>query len=648
MGKFIGLCLLFPLLYACSEPVPPSTGEIRNEPQAETANESARLTAWLDEQFQQELEFSPEWKTQLGDKSDYDELDDVSEEEYERQLQWRRDSVVQMRAEFPDYGQLDEEAKTSYDLWVYALEQAERNMPFVRHGFIFGRGGPHAGLPNFLINFHRVDDASDMQAYIARLNAIDDVMRTYLDRTRSAIEDGIRGPQWNYDFAIDEIDRVLAGAPFSEQGASPLWNDVQAKIVALRDAGTISEEEAAAFTEDARIALVDAIQPAYAEVRAWLAADRVNARIEDLGAWALPNGEAFYNARLFANTTQEMTADEVHEIGLAEVARLRGEMEALKERVGFDGTLQEFFAFMREDDQFYFEDNDEGREAYLELARTYLNGIEQKLSEFFGILPKAGLEVRRVEAFREQPGGAQHYFAGTPDGSRNGIFYAHLSDMRAMPKYTLEAIAYHEGNPGHHMQISIAQELTGLPRFRTQYFYTAYVEGWGLYAESLGKDMGGYEDPYSDFGRLSAEIWRAIRLVVDTGIHAKRWSQEEAVQYFLANSPQPEATVRSEIERYIITPGQATAYKIGMLKIQELRARAEDALGDNFDIRDFHDTVLGGGALPLPVLEAKVGRWIEREQGRLGLAVDQGSTPDSTPGFYTGRNRSYAVSIVTQ
>src|SRR5690606_6812735 len=231
-----------------------------------------------------------------------------------------------------------------------------------------------------------------------------------------------------------------------------------------------------------------AIQPAYAEVRAWLAADRANARTEYLGAWALPNGEAFYDARLFANTTQEMTAIEVHEIGLAEVARLRGEMEALKERVGFDGTLQEFFAFMREDDQFYFENNDEGREAYLALAREYLGNIEQKLPEFFGILPKAGLEVRRVEAFREQPGAAQHYFAGTPDGSRNGIFYAHLSDMRAMPKYTLEAIAYHEGNPGHHMQISIAQELTGLPRFRTQYFYTAYVEGWGLYAESLGKD----------------------------------------------------------------------------------------------------------------------------------------------------------------
>jgi uncharacterized protein (DUF885 family) len=603
------LCLL---LVACSEPAPQeAAAPIASESQVTVESESVWLIAWLDEQFQQELDFSPEWKTSLGDKSDYDKLDDVSEAEQDRQMQWRRDSVAAMKREFPNYDQLDDEAKTSYDLWVYGLEQAERSAPFRRHGFIFGRGGPHAGLPNFLINFHRVDNLDDMQAYVARLNGIDEVMNEYLDRARSAVEDGIRQPQWNYDFAIEEIDRVLAGAPFSEEGASPLWNDVQTKITALQSAGALTVGEVDTLTEAARVALLEAVQPSYQAVRAWLEADRVNAPVDQLGSWTLPSGEAYYNARLFANTTQEMTADEIHQIGLDEVARLRAEMEALKARVGFTGTLAEFFVFMREDEQFYFPNSDEGREAYLALARTYLDKVAAKLPQYFGILPKAGLDVRRVEAFREQPGGAQHYFAGTPDGSRNGIFYAHLSDMRAMPKYTLEAIAYHEGNPGHHMQISIAQELSGLPRFRTQYSYTAYIEGWGLYAEALGKDMGFYEDPYSDFGRLSAEIWRAIRLVVDTGIHAKQWTQEEAVQYFLENSPQPEATVRSEIERYIITPGQATAYKIGMLKLQELRARAQAALGDRFDMRAFHDTVLGGGSLPLPVLEARVDRWIE-------------------------------------
>ncbi len=602
---------LFVTLLACSDSTQVASAPAASaDPAAAIAAESARLTVWLDEQFQQELDFSPEWKTSLGDKSDYDKLDNASEAEQDRQMEWRRGSVAAMRTGFA-YEKLNDEAKTSFDLWAYALAQAESAAPFRRHGFIFGRGGPHAGLPNFLINFHRVDDVSDMQAYIARLNGIDEVMAQYLDRSRRAVEDGVRQPLFNYDFAIAEIGRVTTGAPFTETGDSPLWSDVQTKIAALQTAGTLTAEEAATLTAAARAALLDAVKPAYDEVLAWLEADRGNAPIEQVGAYTLPNGEAYYNDRLFQMTTQVMTADEVHNIGLAEVARIRTEMETIREQVGFTGTLAEFFVFMREDEQFYFPNTDEGREGYLELARTYLDGVAGKLPEYFGILPKAGLEVKRVEAFREQDGAAQHYFSGTPDGSRPGIFYAHLSDMRAMPRYQLENIAYHEGNPGHHMQISIAQELTGLPRFRTQYGYTAYIEGWGLYAEALGKDMGFYQDPYSDFGRLAGEIWRAIRLVVDTGIHSKQWTEEQAVQYFLENSPQPESAVRSEIQRYIVTPGQATAYKIGMMKFQQLRAQAQAELGDRFSMGDFHDTVLGGGSLPLPVLEARVARWIE-------------------------------------
>jgi uncharacterized protein (DUF885 family) len=246
------------------------------------------------------------------------------------------------------------------------------------------------------------------------------------------------------------------------------------------------------------------------------------------------------------------------------------------------------------------------------MAEGYLASIQPKLPQYFGILPKAPLVVKRVEAFREEAGGAQHYFPPTPDGSRPGIFYAHLSDMNAMPTYELETITYHEGNPGHHMQIAIAQELTGIPKFRTQYGSTAYQEGWGLYTETLAKEMGQYADPYSDYGRLSAEIWRAIRLVVDTGIHAKGWSEEQAVKYFTDNSSVPKAAIESEIRRYIVWPGQATAYKIGMIKIQELRGMAQKELGDKFTMAGFHDTVLSGGALPLPVLEARVKRWVEK------------------------------------
>jgi len=289
----------------------------------------------------------------------------------------------------------------------------------------------------------------------------------------------------------------------------------------------------------------------------------------------------------------------------------------VKEQTGFKGTLEEFFVFMRTDKRFYLPNTDAGAAEYVKLADGYLTGMKAKLPEYFGILPKADLVVKRVEPFREQPGGAQHYMAGTPDGSRPGVFYAHLSDMNAMPTYQLENIAYHEGLPGHHMQISIQQELTGLPKFRTQYGYGAYSEGWGLYSEALAKEMGFDVDPYNDFGRLSGEIWRAIRLVVDTGIHSKGWTQEEAEDYFLSNSAQPPQAIKSEIERYILNPGQATSYKIGMITIQKLRDEARAALGEKFDYRTFHDTVLGGGSLPLPVLEAKVRRWIEAQKAAL-------------------------------
>ena len=332
----------------------------------------------------------------------------------------------------------------------------------------------------------------------------------------------------------------------------------------------------------------------------------------------MPNGAAYYRERLANQTTTDLTADAIHQIGLDEVARLRKEMDAVRTETGFTGDLQAFFAELRDkkdDPRYYYPDTDEGRAAYIRDATAAIDRIKAVLPKFFGILPKADLVVRRVEAFREQPGAAQHYFPSTPDGSRPGVYYAHLSDMKAMPKAELEVIAYHEGLPGHHMQIAIAQELTSLPTFRRQFISTPYAEGWGLYAEWLAREMPGtYQDPYSRFGRLGSEMWRAIRLVLDTGLHAKGWSEEQAVQYFLANSATTEAQARSEVRRYIVTPGQATAYKIGMLKIQELRRKAEAALGPRFDLRAFHDSVLGGGSLPLTMLEQRIDRWIAATQ----------------------------------
>lgn len=617
------LSLVFILLASCSEQNPP--GEVSNNSSTSQATptalsgteliaaETARLNTWFDEKFAEQLDFSPQFKTRLGDKTDYGMLDDFTTQGMDEELVWRQRSVAVMQTDF-DYELLTEDGKLSYDMWIYSLQRAEQSVPYRLHGYIFGRGGPHASIPNFLINYHKVDTVEDLQAYLSRLGEIDRVFSELLQRANAASQAGIRQPEFAYDFAIAEIGRVTSGVPFNNNDTSPnspLWSDIQDKIELLAENNLLDSGQAQTFAAQARQLLSGEVLQAYQEVLAWLETDKAEATELARGVWALPDGERYYNHRLALMTTVELTADEIHNIGLSEVARIRGEMEIIKDSVGFEGSLQDFFVFMREDDRFYYENTDEGRQEYLALNNEYLDAMSAKLPQYFGRLPKAQLEVKRVESFREQVGAAQHYASGTPDGSRPGVFYSHMLDMSTLPIFQLEDVAYHEGVPGHHMQISIQQELTEVPRFRTQYRSTSYTEGWGLYAEWLAKEMGAFEDPYSDFGRLGGEIWRAIRLVVDTGIHAKQWSEEQAVQYFLQNSPQPEGAVRSEIRRYIAGPGQATAYKIGMMKFQELRATSALALGNDFDIREFHDVVLGAGALPLPLLEARVERWVK-------------------------------------
>ena len=590
--------------------------ETQSDESDSVASETDRLNAWFDEQYAEQLDFSPQTKTRLGDKSDYGRLNDYSAAGYDEQLRWRRQSVAVMQADF-NYDLLNEDGRLSYNMWSYSLDRAEAGVPFRQHGYIFGRGGPHASLPNFLINYHRVDDVSDIEAYLSRLGELDRVFGELLDRARSASEAGIRQPAFAYDFATTEIDRVTSGVPFNANDSSPnspIWTDIQGKVEALVETDLISSDQGQDYIAQAQEILTGEVMSSYQEIRSWLEQDKAFASEISQGVWALPDGENYYNYRLAQMTTLGFTADKIHEIGLAEVDRLHLAMEEIKNAVAFEGSLQDFFIFMREDDRFYFPNSDEGRQDYLDLNNEYLDTIALKLPEFFGRLPKAQLEVRRVESFREQAGAAQHYASGTPDGSRPGVFYSHMSDMSTLPIFQLEDVAYHEGNPGHHMQISIQQELTGMPRFRTQYRTTAYTEGWGLYAEWLAKEMGAFEDPYSDFGRLSGELWRAIRLVVDTGIHAQQWDEERAVEYFIDNSAQALGAIRSEIQRYITAPGQATAYKIGMMKFQELRVNAESALKNNFDIRAFHDVVLGAGALPMPMLESRISSWIEEVQ----------------------------------
>ncbi|GAA5525825.1 hypothetical protein Maes01_02398 [Microbulbifer aestuariivivens] len=578
------------------------------------AAETQRLTEWFNKRYEERLQFSPIELSYLGRKDQYDQVDDMSEAASARELAWQAKTVEELKQNF-NYDNLTEAGKESYDLWVFQYEQAKAAEPFKRHGYFAGElGGPEASLPNFLINIHKVDTAEDMQAYIARIDGISRAMGQMLERAQLSAKEGIRPPRFAYDLAIERAQKVSSGAPFAGEGEAPIYTDAKGKIEALKKAGKIDDATAAELLGQVEASLKENFKPVYDQYIAWLQQDRDNASEEPQGVSSLPNGEAYYNNRLANYTTTDLTADQVHQIGLKEVARIRKEMEAIKEQVGFEGNLQEFFTFIRNDDQFYYPNTDEGREGYLTETRGFLDDIEKKLPEYFGILPKAKLVVKRVEPFREVAGGAQHYQSGTPDGSRPGTYYVHMSDMSALSTTDMETVTYHEGSPGHHMQISIAQELEGIPQFRTQAHFTPYIEGWALYSELLSKEMGQFQDPYKDFGRLTAEMWRAIRLVVDTGLHTKGWTQEQAVEYFLENSAIPESAVRSEVRRYLTLPGQATSYKIGMLKILELRQQAQEALGDQFDIRGFHDTVLGGGALPLPMLEARVNRWIEEVQ----------------------------------
>lgn len=580
--------------------------------QSAQPSETAQLNEWLEAKYEEQLRFSPIQLTFQGRKDLYGELDDVSIGAEEKQLRWLEASVEEMKNTF-DYDQLDDIAKMSYDLWIYEYESAKDAFDFTQSNYVFHQmQGIHAQLPNIVINFHRVDEASDMEDYISRIEAMDTFIHQLIERSIAQAEEGIRPPLFSYEIVIKESKALISGQPFDDSEVpAPLWADANTKINTLLETEIIDTEQADIFRSKVQVALQEHFGPAYQDLIDWLTEDMENADATPTGVSRHINGKEYYNFQLRQNTTTDMTADEVHETGLAEVERIHTEMEKIKESVGFDGSLQEFFDFVNQDSRFVYPNTDEGREMYLQAARDHLNEIESKLPDYFGILPKAGLIVKRVEAFREQDGAPQHYYPGTPDGSRPGIFYAHLSDMNAMPIPPLEAIAYHEGNPGHHMQISIAQELTSVPTFRRQNFQTAYVEGWALYSELLSKEMGQYKDPYSDFGRLSTELWRAIRLVVDTGLHAKGWTEEQAVNYFIENSPTAEGAIRTEIRRYMVIPGQATAYKIGMLKILELRAHAQKELGNQFDIRDFHDTILGNGSLPLPLLEKRVNQWIE-------------------------------------
>lgn len=572
--------------------------------------ESASLNAVFADYDAASLAMSPASKAYRGIRdADYGKWDDPSDEAAAREFALLQETAQKMQVDH-DLGALSDQDALSYRLFALTAERRASLYPFREYGFLFDhRRGAHTSIPAFLINIHRVSTLADAEAYVARIEGIGSQLDSLIAQSRERADQGIMPPDWVYPYVIADLEALIAAGD-----DNAILQDLDAKLAPLTpDLPAATEAEASeiiALSEMAREAWNGSALPAYQRLLQEMRRQQAMAPTDD-GIWRLPRGEEYYAALLASYTTTDLSADEIHDIGLREVERIHGEMRAIMAKVGFEGDLQDFFEFTRTDDRFFYTT----REEYLADANAVLRRMEAKLPEYFGRLPKAPMIIKPVEAFREKSAGKAFYQSPAPDGSRPGTYYVNLYNLRDMSKNELEALAYHEGSPGHHLQRALQTELGDLPAFRRFGGWTAYTEGWGLYTEELGKDMGFYTDPYSDFGRLGMELWRACRLVVDTGIHSKRWSREEAIHYLQENTPNPQGDIVKAIERYITTPGQATAYMIGKLKIMELRAKAKEELGADFDIRGFHDTVLVSGPVPLSILEENVIKWVETQKG---------------------------------
>lgn len=573
---------------------------------APAATPDAALAAFFDQVDAAELDRSPLSKAYRGIRDeDYGDWDDFSDAAAE--VDHREDvaALAAMRQRFAQ-AQLSADSRLSYQLFENMMERRIAAYAFRDDGYVFDQmNGDQAQLPAFLINIHSVSNAAEAQAYVSRLAGLGPAIRQDIVVARKRAAKGVLPPNWVFPYVISDTRNVITGAPFDSGADAPLYADLKAKVGAL----TIPQAEKDKLIAAGAAALRNGVKPAYEALITEMTAQEKMAGTDD-GVWRFKDGAAYYAERLANYTTTNLTPDQVHQIGLDNVARIHGEMREIMKRTKFKGDLPAFFAFMRTDKRFYASNDQAGRDLYLAETEKAKQAVTALLPQWFGTLPQAPLVVKPVEPFREKSAGKAFYQRPAPDGSRPGTYYANLYDMKDMPLTEVEALFYHEGIPGHHLQLAIQTELKDVPAFRRFGGVTAYSEGWGLYAEKLGKDMGLYTDPYRDFGRLQLELHRAIRLVVDTGIHHKKWTREQAIKYVEDNSADAPGGIVKAIERYIIFPGQANAYMIGRLKISGLRAMAEKALGAKFDIRAFHDVVLRSGPVPLDVLETRVNAWV--------------------------------------
>ena len=549
-----------------------------------------------------------------------DELDDVSDEKLWEDFNWTKEQLTTLRSYNFDRQSPENQLNTKILDW-FLTAQVEGE-PFFYHNYPVNQMfGIQSNLPSFMEDAHKIRNKSDVEAYLSRLSKFDTKFEQVLEGLKIREEKGIVPPKFVSERVLDEMkgfigqeeridERSLEEDPGPIRG-NILYSNLATKVDSLDN---LSEEEKTAFKQEAEEIIGSTVFSAYSKLIDFFEDQTTRASTDD-GVWKLPDGDNYYAYELKVNTTTDLSPDQVHQIGLDEVARIKAEMWAILNDQGITDTaktLGETIQALAREERFLFPDNDKGREMILAEYNRILEEISAGLDDAFNIRPQAALEVKRVPQFKEE-GNPSAYYNGPPlDGSRGGIFYANLRDVKETPKFGMKTLAYHEGIPGHHFQIAIQSELKGVPTFRNLGLFTAYIEGWALYTERLAWELGFYEnDPFGNLGRLQDEMMRAVRLVVDSGIHSKRWTREEAIQYMVEHTGMPTSEVVTEIERYIVMPGQACAYKIGMMKILELRERAKTELGNTFDLKAFHDVVLKNGAVPLDVLEELVEAYIQ-------------------------------------
>ncbi|HLA71302.1 MAG TPA: DUF885 domain-containing protein [Steroidobacteraceae bacterium] len=558
----------------------------------------ASLNALVEEYFDRSLELSPMNATAIGDSRFDDRLDETTTPGFrERVLATERAFLD--RARQIDAARLSPGGRITWEVFVGERELA-----------LEGQKYPEELLPLNQMNALPIDlavygsgtgpqpfnDARDYDRFLMRLRKFPGWVDGAIAMMRTGISRGITLPRPAMAKVVPQLREIVT----PKVTDSIFWHPLEElpKGIAADDRNRIVAEYTRVLGAE--------ILPAYARLADFIERDYLPAARTTVGWSDLPDGANWYRWRIRSATTMDMAPEQIHALGLTEVARIRGEMLAVKEQVGFNGDLEAFFRHLEDDPRFYFNDEAELLDAYREVKRR----VDGLLPRLFADFPKADYEIRPVEPFRAASAAGGSYQAPSADGKRPGIFYINTYNLKAQPRFGIETLSLHEASPGHHFQISIQQELTDLPRFRRFNGYVSYSEGWALYAESIGKELGMFTDPYQWYGRLSDEMLRAMRLVVDTGLHAKGWTREQAIAYMLANSTLTESDVTAEVERYIVWPGQALGYKLGQLHISALRARAQQQLGANFDVREFHSQVLRDGAVPMDVLSAKIDRWI--------------------------------------